>query len=120
MERHPWSNNQMRKLGEYIRDGKLPNGSAPTYDEVMLYFNDYAEATQKELLALDWKSLLGGRRIDITSRSKSVDTLRQKLQRDRSTPLQNVQDVAGVRFEVEMSLTEAGRRGDSYCRQVRP
>lgn len=76
------------------------------YDDVMLWYNDVAAEVQRFVEALDWQPLLGERTFEVTSRSKTLDTLRQKLRRDRSTPLPSVQDVAGVRFEAEMSLDE--------------
>lgn len=106
MERPGWSNKQLRRLGEHIRDGTQPSKDLPAYEEVMLWFNDLATFVQRETRALTWEPLLGTLRPNITSRPKTIDTLRQKLQRDHNTPLPSVQDVAGVRFEAEMSLDE--------------
>jgi ppGpp synthetase/RelA/SpoT-type nucleotidyltranferase len=106
MENPAWSNNQLRKLGEHIRDDKPIPPELPSYDEVMLWFNDLAVHTQRKIRLLDWTPLLDHRIPDISSRPKTIDTLRQKLQRDRATPLPSIQDLAGVRFEAEMSLDE--------------
>lgn len=106
MEKYPWSAKQLRLLGESIRDEIPKPEKAPEYDEVMLYFNDYANSVQEQIDRLDWGSLLGNRKYEVTSRPKTIDTLRQKLQRDRNTPLSSVQDVAGVRFEADMTLDE--------------
>ena len=40
------------------------------------------------------------------SRVKTKDTLLEKLQRLQTTPLMNIQDVAGIRFDCDLSLTE--------------
>lgn len=106
MESPPWSLKRLRKLGECIRDESEVPDSLPSYDEVMLHYNDVAADTQERISELDWDSLLGSRPYEVTSRPKTIDTLRQKLKRDRSTPLSNIQDIAGVRFEAEMSLDE--------------
>ena len=106
MEIPPWSAKQLRKLGESIRDGVTAKPGLPSYDDVMLYYNDVAAEAQELIEALDWAPLLDRRPFEVTSRPKTIDTLRQKLIRDRSTPLSNVQDIAGVRFEAEMSLDE--------------
>ncbi len=106
MDRAPWTNRQLRSLGHAIRDGHDAAAHDPTYDEVVTYFNGLALDAQYALDSLDWEPLLHGRIPEITSRPKTIDTLRQKLHRDRNTPLQNVQDIAGVRFEAEMSLDE--------------
>lgn len=106
MERMPWSANQLKRLSRQIRTGETSGGSTPSYGEVMLWYNDLAEHVQSAIAALDWAPLLGDRAFEITSRPKTLDTLRQKLRRDPTTPLPNVQDVAGVRFEAEMTLDE--------------
>lgn len=106
MLKSPWSNNRLKSLSRHIRDRTPVPAELPQYQEVMLWYNDVAADVQRSIEALDWKPLLGDRPYEVTSRSKTIDTLRQKLQRDPSTPLPSVQDVAGVRFEAEMSLDE--------------
>ena len=106
MESPPWKTKQLRKLGEYIRDGvEVPPG-LPAYDDVMLFYSDVAAEAQETIQGIDWSDLLGTRPFEVTSRPKTIDTLRQKLNRDHSTPLPSIQDIAGVRFEAEMSLDE--------------
>ena len=102
----PLVNNQLKNLSRHIRDGTVPPDSLPSYSDVMLWYNDVAAECQQDISNLDWTPLLPGRAIEVTSRSKTIDTLRQKLRRDPNTPLPFVQDVAGVRFEGEMSLDE--------------
>lgn len=72
----------------------------------MLWYNELAADVQQRIAGLDWSPLLGTAPIEITSRPKTLDTLTQKLLRDPATPLPSVQDVAGVRFEAEMSLDQ--------------
>lgn len=106
MQSCPWTQNQLRRVGEGIRDGAPTGSGLPTYGEVMLWYNELAAAVQRRIKGLDWTSLLLDREFEVTSRPKTIDTLRQKLQRDHSRPLSRVQDIAGVRFEAEMSLDE--------------
>lgn len=106
MNELPWSNGQMRKLGKCIQSGDEPATNLPTYEEVMMHFNDVAVWVQGQIMSLDWESLLGGRNFEVTSRPKTIDTLKQKLDRDPTKPLQVIQDIAGVRFEAEMTLDE--------------
>ncbi|GAB2890878.1 hypothetical protein GCM10027027_02280 [Neomicrococcus lactis] len=101
-----WSNKQLKRLGNAIRNNEEPSADLPDYDEVMMFYNDVALKTQSRLQNLDWEPLLGARPIEITSRSKTLDTLRQKLQRKATLQLPSVQDIAGVRFEAEMTLDE--------------
>ncbi|WP_448811733.1 hypothetical protein [Agromyces bauzanensis] len=72
----------------------------------MVWYNEAAAEVQSEIFRLDWEPLLDTRPFEVTSRPKTIDTLRQKLQRDHATPLPSIQDIAGVRFEAEMSLDE--------------
>ncbi|HET6300716.1 hypothetical protein [Microbacterium sp.] len=102
----PWSTNQLKSLSRHIRDGTAPPPHLPAYSDVMLWYNDVAASVQQDINKLDWTPLLGERAFEVSSRPKTIDTLRQKLQRDPGTPLPSVQDVAGVRFEAEMSLDE--------------
>lgn len=106
MNELPWSNGQLRKLGKCILSGEAPSGSVPDYGEVMMHFNDVAAWTQEQIRSLEGESLLGRRSFEVASRPKTIDTLRQKLQRDTTKPLQIIQDIAGVRFEAEMTLDE--------------
>jgi len=102
----PWTTGRLKRLSRHIRDGTSAPTDVPDYREVMVWYNDIAAQVQRDITRLDWVPLLNGRPIEVTSRAKTIDTLRQKLLRDRSTPLPSVQDVAGVRFEAEMSLDE--------------
>ena len=103
----PWPANKLKRLGQCIRDGTDPiPPSLPAYDDVMVFYNDLAADTQDKIAGLDWGPLLGDRVPEVTSRPKTIDTLRQKLQREHTTQLPSIQDIAGVRFEAEMTLDE--------------
>lgn len=111
MAKPPWSNRQLRVLGTKVREGSSGYASDPSYDAVLSYFNGLAISAQTRLENLDWEPLLGTRIPEVTSRPKTIDALRQKLQRDPATPLQSVQDsvanaVAGM---FEQSRAVAGR-----------
>ncbi len=102
----PWSRNQLRKLGSCIRDGRqIPNG-LPSYADVMAWHNLLAADIVEQVDAADWRPILGKRPMSSAARPKTIDTLRQKLRRDRNLSLPAVQDLAGVRFEADMSLDE--------------
>lgn len=105
----PWSNNRLRAVGKALRDGTATPEDVQTYNEVMEWFNDLAVGVQQTLNEHDWGWLSSEDRPNITSRAKTRDTLTQKLQRDPNTPLYNVQDIAGVRFETQMILDEQDR-----------
>lgn len=111
----PWSTAQLRRLSRHIRYGLALRPDDPSYDDIMLWYNDVAAHVQAEVSGLDWEPLLQGRPFEVTSRPKTIDTLRDKLRRDRSTPLQSVQDIAGVRFEAEMSIDEQDAVVNAIC-----
>lgn len=110
-----WTNNELKRLGVYLRDG-AKRGSFPSYDRVRLHYGLLAVEVQEQIKAQEWNHLLGRQRLEVTSRAKTLDTLREKLRRDRSTPLSNVQDIAGVRFEAEMSLSEQRAVAETIAR----
>lgn len=111
----PWTTNELKRLGRHIRDETPPADNHPTYAEVMVWYNDVAADVQKRITSLNWPPLLLDRPWEVTSRAKTIDTLRDKLRRDRSTPLPSVQDFAGVRFEAEMSLDEQDAVVTAIC-----
>lgn len=71
----------------------------------MLWYNDLAAGVRADIDRRDWSAFVDGTR-EVTARAKTIGTLREKLQRRRETPLSSVQDVAGVRFEAEMTLSQ--------------
>lgn len=115
MLERPWTTGQLRRLSLHLRDGVVGHGDRPDYGEVMSWYNDLAAEVQSRVAGLDWPPLLQERQFEVTSRPKTIDTLRQKLQRDPSTPLPSVQDIAGVRFEAEMSLDEQDAVVNAIC-----
>lgn len=115
MLRWPWTKAQLRRLSHHIRDDAPLQDGDPSYSDVMLWYNDLAAQIQREVSSLDWAPLLRERPFEVTSRPKTLDTLRDKLRRDRETPLLSVQDIAGVRFEAEMSLDEQDAVVNAIC-----
>lgn len=111
----PWTTSELRRLSHHIRDETPRGDNHPSYGEVVSWYNDLAAEVQKRIAGLNWPPLLLERPFEVTSRPKTLDTLRQKLQRDRRTPLQSVQDIAGVRFEAEMSLDEQDAVAHAIC-----
>ncbi|WP_248703763.1 hypothetical protein [Curtobacterium sp. MWU13-2055] len=101
-----YSANQLKRVSRAIRQGATSDSTDPTYDDVMVWYNDLASWVQAEIRGVDWGDLLPGRDPVIVSRSKTIDTLRQKLQRYPTHHIGTVQDIAGVRFEAEMTLDE--------------
>lgn len=101
-----WTVGKLKRLGIALRDGAEPSSGLPDYDEVMLFYNEAAVRVEEDIDRHDWSPILGDIRPRVTSRAKSIDTLREKLQRTKTFPLPSIQDIAGVRFEADMSLAQ--------------
>ncbi|MFT4220586.1 MAG: hypothetical protein QM611_08725 [Microbacterium sp.] len=115
MDACPWGTNELKRLGVHIRDETPPGSDHPSYGEVMAWYNDLAASVQRRISGLDWPPLLRERPFEVTSRAKTIDTLRQKLRRHPTYKLPTVQDIAGVRFEAEMSLDEQDAVVNAIC-----
>lgn len=103
----PWSKNALRRTGESLTSGGPWPDNAPTFENVALWFEEVKGYVQALLYLEDWAAVLEtDSEPSITGRVKSDDTLREKLLRNASFPLPEVQDIAGVRFEADMTLNE--------------
>ncbi|SEH74246.1 ppGpp synthetase catalytic domain-containing protein (RelA/SpoT-type nucleotidyltranferase) [Mycolicibacterium rutilum] len=98
----PWSKSQLRRLGESLLERCAPPEGCPDYNAVMLWHNDLASEVARILTETEWS--WKPEQFRLTARSKTVDTLVQKLQRS-ALKLDRVQDLAGVRIDAEMNLT---------------
>jgi len=106
MEERPWSGQTLKKLSRHLRDGTQIPADLPTYDDVMLWYDELVDHVIKEIDSVNWAPLLGDRYRKPTGRAKTVQTLCEKLQRMPTTHLPYIQDIAGVRLEMSMSLME--------------
>ncbi|MFE4949958.1 hypothetical protein ACFQ9V_07595 [Leifsonia sp. NPDC056665] len=118
MEARPWPMNRLRRLGEHIRDETTQPADALEYSAVMSWYNDLATHIQSRLQAIPWAQVLGHEEVEIISRPKTIDTLRQKLQRDHRIPLPNIQDIAGIRVEAEMNLRQQNEAVAAICDEL--
>lgn len=99
----PWSKSQLRKLGEALLDHCAPPAGCPDYSTVMLWHNDLAGAVAEIITDRHWDAQ-GITEFAVTARSKTVDTLVQKLERS-TLKLDRVQDLAGVRIDADLNLS---------------
>ncbi|MFE3983413.1 hypothetical protein ACFXPR_02920 [Nocardia tengchongensis] len=103
--RPPWSNNQLKRLGKAIRDGQEQGFADLNYDDVLFWYNDLATAVRTQIASMSFFGLLGDDLVPrVSSRPKTIDTLRQKLLAHPSWQLPAIIDLAGVRFEAAMNL----------------
>ncbi len=114
----PGSLNQLKKLGDAIRDDDAAAYRGLHYNEVWSWSNDLVAATVQDIGDLELGSVLDQPgTVSITGRAKIRATVREKLQRRRSDRLPSIQDLAGVRVEADMTLTEQDRMVDAIRRR---
>jgi ppGpp synthetase/RelA/SpoT-type nucleotidyltranferase len=99
----PWTKGELRRLGEALVSDQRTPAVAAKYEEVMLWHNDLAAEIATILFSTEWRAWSPGL-CDITARPKTIDTLVQKLRRERGMKLDEVQDLAGVRIDTEITL----------------
>ncbi|AIM40976.1 hypothetical protein PBI_SQUIRTY_29 [Mycobacterium phage Squirty] len=98
-----WSKGELKRLGEALFSGTATPEQHARYNEVMLWHNELAAEVAATLYTTDWQAC-PSELFDITARPKTIDTLIQKLQRERSMSLDEVQDLAGVRIDADIDL----------------
>lgn len=114
--KRPYSKNAVDTVGSRWRDGE-PYDPVPIED--FLEFNatllsdllEIAEETARSLilplqLGSESKVLPGSNTYIISGRVKTESTLLQKLRRMGTTPISNIHDVAGLRFDSSLTLSE--------------
>lgn len=108
----PWSGKMLRRLGESIIDPTAPAERHPTYEDVMAWHSDLSDAVSSRIATHQWASLHAG--FDVSSRAKTIDTLREKLIRESNLKLNQVQDLAGVRVDIDGDLDDQ----TSFCQEL--
>ncbi|MFT3660913.1 MAG: GTP pyrophosphokinase family protein [Gordonia sp. (in: high G+C Gram-positive bacteria)] len=116
--RPPWSGKQLTRLGEAIARQEPAPENGPGYDDVMDWHQALAERVSAIVYSTEWTTIRGARH-DVSARAKTHDTLQQKLIRETRMRLNQVQDLAGVRIDVDCSLDEqtalAGEIADHFA-----
>jgi len=100
----PWSTNQLKRLGDALRDDAVVPSNLPDYAEVIAWYDDLAARVHNGIVGLHLDGIPGVKSIEISSRAKTIDTLREKLRREFPIRLPSIQDIAGVRINADMSL----------------
>ncbi|WP_062460761.1 hypothetical protein [Demequina soli] len=99
----PGTLNELKRLGNAIRDADAAAISSLHYDELWSWYNDLVAAVLEELELLDLSSVCGAP-VLLTGRAKVRETVREKLTRRPSDKLPSIQDLAGIRIEGDMTL----------------
>lgn len=115
----PWSNNQLRKLGKQIVQGK-DSTETLTYSELVDWNSDLIFMALPRVRAASANELESVKiEVHVASRAKSLETVRDKLERDEHRPLGNIQDLAGIRVIADMSLDQQRAIARRIARDLR-
>lgn len=99
----PWSKRKLRQLGEALVEDRPPAPGCPTYDEVLEWHNELCTHVMAVIVDQDWECC-DYSMFDATARPKTLDTLVQKLIREPGISLDQVQDLAGVRVDIDCTI----------------
>ncbi|SDR82814.1 hypothetical protein SAMN04488539_0459 [Corynebacterium timonense] len=125
--RPPFSKNAVNRQGKNWRDGG--DCDLDLIESFLEYNSEYldqllqlAHQTIKSLILPLTPGTAQGVAPDtqnylLTARVKTTDTLRQKLVRMETTPLLNIQDVAGLRFDCDVSLSQQTKIAEIFVQE---
>lgn len=111
----PWSKNHLVRLGKSIRDATKFEEYSDGYLDVMAHYQELSVSVQTCIDAACNEGKNESERLEVTSRAKSIDTLAEKLRRTPSIQLPAISDIAGVRIEGDMVLTEQDSLARFLC-----
>ncbi|NEG89798.1 hypothetical protein [Bifidobacterium aerophilum] len=107
----PWTGSTIKAMrDEIVRGGDSVPGL--DYATVYAWYSQVLVNLVERLNAIDYTTLIGGQP-DISFRVKTVDTLRDKLIRQDSTPLFRVHDIIGARITADMTLSQQNQVVDA-------
>lgn len=101
--RLPASKKKLSELGERLASGALLPGDQELYVALLDTYDRVQQATRSVIEGVDWGPLLRSP-LDVTGRTKTLDTLVQKLRRSPATKLPYIRDIAGVRIVGDFPL----------------
>ncbi|SFF81904.1 ppGpp synthetase catalytic domain-containing protein (RelA/SpoT-type nucleotidyltranferase) [Blastococcus tunisiensis] len=99
----PASKKKLSELGQRLASETLLPGDQELYVALLDTYDRVQQATRTVIEGVDWGPLLSGP-LDVTGRTKTLDTLVQKLRRSPATKLPYVRDIAGVRVVGDFPL----------------
>lgn len=113
--KRPWSGKALVRLGKSIRESLRVDEYTSDYMEIMAHYQALSVSVQVCIEADCNSGRSENERLSITSRAKSIDTLRDKLRRTPSVQLPAIRDIAGVRVEGPMVLDQQDELARSLC-----
>src|SRR4051794_39975623 len=101
----PWSTNELRRPGTGVTAGAKATNEV-TFRDLTAWNNRLIFHVEPRVREAAVTELAGSGEVRLGSRAKSLETVRDKLVRDAHRPLQNIQDLAGVRVIANMTLSQ--------------
>ena len=113
MDKPPWSNNQIHKMGKALREGE--DYDTELFAQFMrhrgMLIEELGLIIKDELVSSILVEAKGNEEVEPNSnlyryscRPKNLLTLVEKLRRMRTTPIDRIQDVAGLRLDLDCTL----------------
>ncbi|WP_257182783.1 hypothetical protein [Corynebacterium cystitidis] len=125
----PYSKTRVNAQGKLWRDGQTYNREI--INSVLVFYADVVEELIRVIdrsikhLSLPVTDRGAGEVLPdskpyiLTARVKTAATLLEKLRRMGNTPLLNVQDIAGIRFDCDLTLTEQRQVANLFAEDLR-
>jgi len=103
----PCSKKELARIGDRMADGTATEDDRVVFAAALDAYDQRRSAVQAGFEALDWSGLYK-RPMDlaISGRTKSIDTLLDKLRRSPTLKLPTIQDIAGIRIVGPFTLAE--------------
>ncbi|KAA8827185.1 RelA/SpoT domain-containing protein [Bifidobacterium myosotis] len=98
----PWTNRQIRELRHVIAEGG-DSIDGLSYPQVSVWYGDMLAEITERVEHMDLSGL-DARDVRVSSRVKTIETLRDKLKRDPAMQIPRVRDIMGVRIAAYMTL----------------
>lgn len=111
----PWSGKALVRLGKSIRTATRVEDFNDEYLDVMAHYQELSLSVQSCIEAACNTGKSNEDRLEVTSRAKSIDTLGEKLRRTPTIQLPAISDIAGVRVEGPMVLSQQDSLANSLC-----
>lgn len=109
----PASKSQLSKLGKRLAAGTEAPDDEGLYTALLLAYDRVQRGLVDDLRDTDWsQAAVGLPKLTIVGRTKSLDTLAQKLRRSPDVQLPYIRDIAGIRLTGDMTRAQQTALGE--------
>lgn len=111
----PVTKSAMNKLGRRIRKEGITEAEILAYGEISRWYNEFSGYLEGILRAVDWEAATGAEGVIVSARAKRLETTAAKLMRSPGRPMANIVDLAGLRVEGDMTLSQQDKVVRRIC-----